>query len=324
MQMKYQDRTKDLRRRLTKHKQRTGTICSGGENQEFLLGIFPDALGGSQNPGMRRSIPVTRRVGGMVKSCQCNGESNLTMSGKAMVCLVLTLLLAAGGAQAVECTSNALNSGTVTVCRVDLLREQLQLFWRDDAGQPYGQFSALRDALVKRGKTLEFAMNGGMYKPDLSPVGLFVADERELVPLNRHTGPGNFSQQPNGVFLLDVHGARVLTTDEYWREKPKPFLATQSGPMLVHQGELTTSPVMNPESQSRRIRNGVCAPSPESAVFVISEAPVTFHEFAVYFRESLRCGEALYLDGSISSLYAPRLGRTDHWSSMGPIIGVTK
>jgi uncharacterized protein YigE (DUF2233 family) len=234
------------------------------------------------------------------------------------------LLLTAGSAQAVECTIHAANSGAVTVCRVDVLHEQLQLFWRDDAGQPYGRFSTLRDTLAKHGRTLEFATNGGMYKPDLSPVGLFVADERELVPLNRHTGPGNFSQQPNGVFLLDSHGARVLTTDEYWQEKPKPLLATQSGPMLVHQGELTTSPVMSPESQSRRIRNGVCAPSPNTAVFVISESPVTFHEFAGYFRESLGCREALYLDGSISSLYALRLGRADQWSDLGPIIGVVK
>jgi uncharacterized protein YigE (DUF2233 family) len=238
--------------------------------------------------------------------------------------LVPTLLLAAASAQAVECASNVLNSGTVTVCRVDLAHEQLQLFWRDDTGQPYGGFSALRDALAKRGKTLEFAMNGGMYLPDLSPVGLFVAEEHELVPLNRHTGSGNFSQQPNGVFLLDGHGARVLTTDEYWQEKPKPILATQSGPMLVHQGELTTSPVMNPASQSRRTRNGVCAPSPNTVVFAISESPVTFHEFALYFRESLGCNEALYLDGSVSSLYSPRLARADHWSNMGPIIGVIK
>jgi uncharacterized protein YigE (DUF2233 family) len=235
---------------------------------------------------------------------------------------VLALLLAAGGAQAVECASNELNNGTVTVCRVDLLHEQLQLFWRDDTGQPYRRFTALRDALAKQGKTLEFATNGGMYRPDYSPVGLFVADGRELNPLNRHTGPGNFSQQPNGVFLVQEHGARVLSTEEYAEEKPHPFLATQSGPMLVHHGELTTSPVMNPESQSRRIRNGVCAPSPSTGVFVLSDSPVTFHEFALYFRNSLGCAEALYLDGSISSLYAPQLARADHWFDMGPIISV--
>src|ERR1700682_6660579 len=179
--------------------------------------------------------------------------------------LMPALVLAAGCAQAVEGANDVLNGATVTVCRVDLGREQMQLFWRDAAGQPYQRFAVLRDALAQNGQTLEFAMNGGMYKPDFSPVGLFVADERELVPLNRHTGPGNFSQQPNGVFLLDGHGARVLTTDEYWQEKTTPALATQSGPMLVHQGELTTSPVMDPGSQSRRIRNGVCAPSSNAA-----------------------------------------------------------
>ena len=238
--------------------------------------------------------------------------------------LALVLALAPGSAWTVECASSVLNAGTVTVCRVDLRREHLQLFWRDEAGRPYGQFSALRDSLAKRGKTLEFAMNAGMYRPDLSPVGLFVADGSELAPLNRHTGSGNFSQQPNGVFLVDGNSARVITTDDYGREKPAPLLATQSGPMLVHEGEITTSAVMSPNSQWRKIRNGVCAPSPDAVVFVISETPVTFYEFAGYFREQLHCNEALYLDGSISRLYARELGREDHGSDMGPIIGVTK
>jgi uncharacterized protein YigE (DUF2233 family) len=238
--------------------------------------------------------------------------------------LMPVLVLFAGCARAVECTNDVLNGATVTVCRVDLGHEQMQLFWRDAAGQPYQRFEVLRDALAERGQTLEFAMNGGMYKPDFSPVGLFVSDGRELNPLNRHTGPGNFSQQPNGVFLEDSHGARVLTTDEYAQEKPQPRLATQSGPMLVHQGGITTSPVMAPHSQSRRIRNGVCAPSPAQAVFVVTASAVTFYEFAEYFLDRLHCAEALYLDGSISSLYAPQLGRADHWFNMGPIIGVVR
>jgi uncharacterized protein YigE (DUF2233 family) len=238
--------------------------------------------------------------------------------------LLPALVLAAGCAQAVECANDVLNGATVTVCRVDLGHEQMQLFWRDAAGQPYQRFAALRDALAGNGRTLEFAINGGMYKPDFSPVGLFVSDGRELSPLNRHRGPGNFSQQPNGVFLVDGRGARVLTTEEYAQEKPQPRLATQSGPMLVHQGAITTSPVMAPDSQSRRIRNGVCAPSPTEAVFVITASAVTFYEFAGYFLDRLHCAEALYLDGSISSLYAPQLGRADHWFNVGPIIGVVR
>jgi len=181
----------------------------------------------------------------------------------------------------------------------------------------------LRDALGVKGKQLVFAVNAGMYQPDFSPVGLFVAEGQELKPLNRHVGSGNFSQQPNGVFLIEGHSARVMTTDEYASEQVKPWLATQSGPMLVHEGEITTSAVMNPNSTWRKIRNGVCAPSPNAAVFVISESPVTFYEFASYFRGALHCREALYLDGTISSMYAPSLNREDRGSDMGPMLGVT-
>jgi uncharacterized protein YigE (DUF2233 family) len=225
-------------------------------------------------------------------------------------------------AHAVECGTMAVNGAPLTVCRVNLNAERLELFWRDEAGRPFRQFDVLREALGAKGKQLVFAANAGMYRPDFSPVGLFVAEGQELVPLNRHVGSGNFSQQPNGVFLIEGHSARVMTTSDYGNEHLTPWLATQSGPMLVHEGEITTSAVMNPNSTWRKIRNGVCAPSPEAVVFVISEYPVTFYEFASFFRDSLHCREALYLDGSISSLYAPGLNRDDRGSDMGPMLGV--
>jgi uncharacterized protein YigE (DUF2233 family) len=236
--------------------------------------------------------------------------------------LVGLLLFGCGAAQAVECEAKTVGGMSLTVCRVDLNSEQLSLFWRDDSGRPYRQFSALRDALKPHGKQLVFAVNAGMYRPDFAPVGLFVAEGRELAPLNRHVGSGNFSQQPNGVFLVEGRSARVMTTDDYAKENPKPLLATQSGPMLVHEGKITTSAVMNADSTWRKIRNGVCAPSPASAVFVISEDPVTFYDFAGFFRDSLHCQDALYLDGTISSLYVPSFNREDRGSDMGPILGV--
>jgi uncharacterized protein YigE (DUF2233 family) len=236
---------------------------------------------------------------------------------------MVALLTYAGAARAVECGTTTAGGTAFTACRVELKSDQLDLFWRDDAGRPYRQFSTLRESLEAHGKQLIFAMNAGMYQPNFSPVGLFVVDGRELVPLNRHVGSGNFSQQPNGVFLLENNLARVITTGDYAAEHPKPSLATQSGPMLVHEGEITTSEVMSPTSSWRKIRNGVCAPTPDTVVFAISESPVTFYEFAGYFRDSLHCREALYLDGSISSLYAPHLNRDDRGSDMGPILGVS-
>lgn len=235
---------------------------------------------------------------------------------------MLALLLCCGGAQAVECAVNTAGGTPFTVCSVDLKVEQLDLFWRDDAGRPFRQFTALRDALAAKGKQLVFAVNAGMYRPDFSPVGLYVAQGQQLAPLNHHVGSGNFSQQPNGVFLLESGSARVMTTEDYAKENPQPVLATQSGPMLVHAGEITTSAVMNPNSTWRKIRNGVCAPSPDRVVFAISEAPVTFYEFAGLFRDVLQCREALYLDGTISSLYMPSFHREDRGPDMGPILGV--
>ena len=234
----------------------------------------------------------------------------------------LALLMCGQVAQAIECKTETVGAAPFTACRVDLTAERLDLYWRDEAGHPYRQFSALREALQHQGKTLLFAVNAGMFLPDFSPVGLFVADGRELVPLNRRLGSGNFSQQPNGIFLVDGNAARVITTAEYAKELPSPKLATQSGPLLVHEGEITTSAVMNPQSQWRKIRNGVCAPAAATVFFVISESPVSFYELAGYFRDHLHCAEALYLDGSISSLYAPRLGRDDHGSDLGPMLAV--
>ena len=241
---------------------------------------------------------------------------------RARLVLASALLIFSGVSRAVECGAKTAGGTVFTACQVNLKNEQLELFWKDDSGGPFREFSALRDALQAQGKQLIFAVNAGMYQPNFSPVGLFVAQGRELVPLNRHVGSGNFSQQPNGVFLVEGGAARVMTTDDYASEHPKPSLATQSGPMLVHNGEITTSAVMNPNSTWRKIRNGVCAPSSDTVVFAISESPVTFYEFASFFRDALHCREALYLDGTVSSLYAPSLNRQDSGSDMGPILGV--
>jgi uncharacterized protein YigE (DUF2233 family) len=56
-------------------------------------------------------------------------------------------------------------------------------------------------------------------------------------------------------------------------------------------------------------------------VFAISDGPVSFGAFARLFRDALGCRNALFLDGSISSLYAPALGRADGVYPVGPIIG---
>lgn len=231
--------------------------------------------------------------------------------------LLAVLCLLCAPAAAVECTTME----RATVCRVDVSREHLQLFLRDGQGAPFNTFAAIDRWLKPRGEHLAFAMNAGMYRPDYSPSGLYIAEGRQLAPLETRRGHGNFFLKPNGVFLVSDQGAKVVETAEYPRLRERVLLATQSGPLLLRHGRL--HPAFNPDSSSRLIRNGVGVDASGLAVFAISEVPVNFHEFALLFRDTLHCRDALYLDGNVSSLYSAQLGRSDRLADLGPIIGVT-
>ena len=153
----------------------------------------------------------------------------------------------------------------------------------------------------RRAQYLEFAMNGGMYEADLTSVGLLVIDGVERKPIDRDKGWGNFYLKPNGVFFLRGDRAGVMETEAYVAAATKPDFATQSGPMLVIDGAL--HPAFLPQSDSLQIRNGVGVAQDGKAVFAISLEPVRFHDFATLFRDRLGCANALFLDGSISSLF---------------------
>jgi len=228
--------------------------------------------------------------------------------------------LSAGEAKAVDCARQRVGAASYVVCRVQL--PALRLAYADANGRRFESFAALREALAHEQRTLVFAMNAGMFHQDFRPVGLLVIDGKALAPVNRASGTGNFFLQPNGVFLVDAAGARVLATDEY--RGLSPALATQSGPMLVHRGQIPATSAFRANSNSRHVRNGVCAPGGAEAVFAISDEAVTFREFARLFRDTLKCDEALYLDGSISSLYSPALKRADHHARLGPMFAVTE
>jgi uncharacterized protein YigE (DUF2233 family) len=175
-------------------------------------------------------------------------------------------------------------------------------------------------ATLAPGEHLAFAMNAGMYHADRAPVGLFVENGQERHGIVTSAGPGNFGMLPNGVFCVGEAFA-VIESHRYAETPPACRFATQSGPMLVIEGAL--HPRFLPDSDSLNIRNGVgVAPDGQTAYFAISNVPVTFHQFARLFRDALGTPDALFLDGSISRLIAPDLGRADLGVPMGPIIGV--
>ncbi|NLR96405.1 hypothetical protein HGP17_06115 [Rhizobium sp. P38BS-XIX] len=209
-----------------------------------------------------------------------------------------------------------------TICSFDPAVDDIQLFQNDRSGKPYGSFRALENDLRQDRIYIRFAMNGGMYLDDQSPVGLFVENGRELKAINTNKGWGNFHLLPNGVFYLLPGKAGVMESNAFVSSGIKPFYATQSGPMLVIDGKL--HPSFLADSTSLKSRNGVGVTADGKVVFVVSDGPVRFHDFATLFRDDLGCANALFLDGSISSLDIPEWQRRDGLFPLGPIIAVTE
>ncbi len=253
-------------------------------------------------------------------------DTGALMTGGAMFCqwkriwsgLAFGLAIWAGPVSAQDiCVPRQAENRSYTVCTIDLRRYAIRLFWKGADGEVLGPFNRLRSS--PEGSRLVFAMNAGMYHEDRSPVGLYVENGREIQKANTANGPGNFHLKPNGVFFVSGRTAGVLETSRYLEQRPRADYATQSGPMLVINGRI--HPKFSRNGTSRKIRNGVGIRDKHTAVFAISDEPVTFAEFARLFKEELGCANALFLDGSVSSLYAPELGRADGLLPMGPIIG---
>jgi uncharacterized protein YigE (DUF2233 family) len=204
------------------------------------------------------------------------------------------------------------------VCTADLTRHEIKLFWKAPDGEPYGGFRRL--VAAEDGRGLLAATNAGMYDRDLAPVGLYVENGRQLKGANTAGGEGNFHLKPNGVFYVENGRAGLLETGAYLRRRPKAEVATQSAPMLLIGGRV--HPKISDEGPSRKIRNGVGVRDPQTVLFAISDEPVSFGAFARLFRDVLGCRDALFLDGSISSLYAPSLDRRDGLLPIGPIVAI--
>lgn len=220
------------------------------------------------------------------------------------------------------CADGSFEGIAYTACAVDPAAETLRLWHMAPDGLPWGTFQRLAEGLAAEGRTLGFAMNGAMYHPDRAPVGYYVEDGAEIGRLVARAGPGNFGMLPNGVLCLTPGRAEVVETGAFAASGRSCAYAMQSGPLMVENGRL--HPRFRADSASRFVRNGVGVRPDGTAVFAISNAPVTFHAFARLFRDGLGAPDALFIDGNVSRLYAPELDRHDLGFPMGPIVGTVR
>lgn len=213
---------------------------------------------------------------------------------------------------------------------VDLNKTPVKIYYQGDNGRRLNNFQQVKDYLEEKGEKLVFATNGGMYTPQRTPVGLLIIDSKEVSPINLKDGDksgdttDNFYLKPNGVFALTNKGAFIVESSKFndWSKKAKVTFATQSGPMLVINGDV--HPKFHQDSSNLFVRNGVGVNSLSQVVFVISKKEVNFYDFAMLFKQQLKCKNALFLDGFVSRMYLPALQRYDLEGDFGSIIAVSK
>jgi uncharacterized protein YigE (DUF2233 family) len=211
------------------------------------------------------------------------------------------------------------------VVRVDLNRAEVRLFWKDEAGRPFGSLGALDRWLHARGERLLAATNAGIFYRSRQPAGLHV--ERgapPLRPLNTSPSPppgegrGNFFAQPNAVFYIAKSGtANIVETSDAERNLPRMREATQSGPLLLRRG--TPHPLRGDTTISR---NAIAVCSYREVALVFAPRGASIRELALFIRDQLHCPDALYLDGSISGLWVPSARVRSDGEYVG-ILGVT-
>lgn len=186
----------------------------------------------------------------------------------------------------------------------------------------YRGFAALSEDVDA--SRVAFAVNGGMYDVASKPIGYYVEGGERLYRLNSRTAEGNFYLKPNGVFFGEADGPwHVGTSGDFANTiTSRPQFGTQSGPMLVIDGKL--HPAIAPNGTSLKIRNAVGIDREGRAHFVISDEPVAFGTMARMMRDHAGAADALFLDGTVSSLWHPASGRMDQRYPLGPLIVVER
>jgi|TARA_B110000285_G_C14913866_1_gene509272 uncharacterized protein YigE (DUF2233 family) len=200
--------------------------------------------------------------------------------------------------------------------------QELKLYWKNNQGENYLNFEKLKNELEKTNQELVFAMNGGMFQKNLSPVGLFIEEGIIKRKINKvKDAEGNFYYQPNGIFILTENNKAIVCKTTDYEDYRNIKYATQSGPMLLIDDDI--NPIFTQGSKNLNIRNGVGILSDGSALFAISKRKINFYDFALFFKKQ-GCKNALYLDGFVSECYLPSENLNETKGEFGVIIAETK
>ncbi len=219
-------------------------------------------------------------------------------------------------------SSTIVLDSNLLVHEIDLTNNDLRFYYKDEFGKNFGSLGNLKNWLDGNNKELTFAVNGGMYKKDYSPQGLYIENGNLLSPLDTQlNGFGNFYLQPNGILGIGEYSKAIITETNQLKNIAALRYATQSGPMLVINGKM--HPGFRKGSSNLNIRNGVGILPNGNLLFVMSKQKINFYDLADFFLKN-DCKNALYLDGFVSRTYWPKGNWKQLDGNFGVIIGVSK
>ncbi|MFM9987509.1 phosphodiester glycosidase family protein [Flavobacterium sp.] len=200
-------------------------------------------------------------------------------------------------------------------------KQNIEFYLKNESNENFKNAENLKLWLKVKNKELLFATNAGMYKKDHSPQGLYIENKIEKVKIDTTSGNGNFYLKPNGVFYITTNKKPFICKSNEFVNNGNIKFATQSGPMLVINGEIHSA--FKKESTNYNIRNGVGILPNDEIIFAMSKKEINFYEFAEYFKK-IGCKNALYLDGFVSRTYLPEKKWEQVDGDFGVIIGITK
>lgn len=206
---------------------------------------------------------------------------------------------------------------------IDLKKQNLKFYLKNDKGENFGDFKKLQTWLdEEKNENIIFAMNGGMYKKDGLPQGLYIENGVTVALLDTlREGYGNFYLQPNGVFYITENNEGIVCSTEEFSDESVKY-ATQSGPLLLVNGEINSK--FRKGSKNLNIRNGVGILPGGEILLAMSKDKINFYDFADYFKTK-GWQNALYFDGFVSKTYLPKKNWVSSYNdNFGVIIAETE
>lgn len=155
-------------------------------------------------------------------------------------------------------------------------------------------------------------VNGGYFHPDFRPVGLEIADGREVHPFER-------AKLLSGLFAVVSGRPRLMRSSEF-EKSAKVTQALQAGPYLVADGSVTAG-----LNDTRRARRTIIATDGKNGWGVLLMSPVTLADAAQIMAtpgaiSGLEITHALNLDGgSSSALWAATEPRPFYFREYGAV-----